>query len=161
MQNPGELSDNSSYSDDGVVRQRGTAFRIEKGAPEESPEAFYDVVYLGYWDGANHENSLREHEGFMPCPFVDNLKVYDDWTYFLSPLNVFRISGASGFSALKSIPHVDPKVKYSFSWIGSTVPNARAIFNIQGKEYVCEKITATFTEDGMSQLLKGDFYRVI
>ena len=29
------------------------------------------------------------------------------------------------------------------------------------KKYICEKITATFKENGMSQLLKGTFYRVI
>ena len=37
--------------------------------------------------------------------------------------------------------------------------DVRSVFHIRGKRYICEKITATFTEkNGMSQLLKGVFY---
>ena len=35
------------------------------------------------------------------------------------------------------------------------------LFYINGKQFICEKITATFNEHGMSQLLKGDFYEVV
>ncbi len=34
------------------------------------------------------------------------------------------------------------------------------LFIIRGKRYVCEKLTATFTSQGMSQLIKGSFYPV-
>ena len=37
----------------------------------------------------------------------------------------------------------------------------RAIFHIDGFRYICEKITATFTEYGMSRKMKGVFYRVM
>ena len=56
---------------------------------------------------------------------------------------------------------VDPLQKFKFSFLSDTIPNPRAIFNIAGKRYVCEKITATFSEDGMSQLLKGEFYPLL
>lgn len=32
--------------------------------------------------------------------------------------------------------------------------SVRSVFHIKGKHYLCKKITATFTENGMSQLLK-------
>lgn len=35
------------------------------------------------------------------------------------------------------------------------------LFFVRGKRYVCEKITATFTENGMSQLLKGEFWPLL
>ena len=40
------------------------------------------------------------------------------------------------------------------------IPDVRSVFLIRGKRYICEKITATFTENGMSQLLKGVFYPI-
>jgi hypothetical protein len=46
--------------------------------------------------------------------------------------------------------------------LSDEIPDARALFYIEGRKYVCEKITATFHEgSGRSQLLKGVFYRVI
>lgn len=35
------------------------------------------------------------------------------------------------------------------------------LFIIRVKRYVCEKLTATFTSQGMSQLVKGSFYPVL
>jgi hypothetical protein len=55
---------------------------------------------------------------------------------------------------------IDTTVKYTFSFLADEIPNVRSLFYIKGQRYLCEKITATFTEDGMSQLLKGIFYKV-
>ena len=35
------------------------------------------------------------------------------------------------------------------------------LFIIRGKRYVCEKLIATFTIQGMSQLIKDSFYLVL
>ena len=56
---------------------------------------------------------------------------------------------------------VDQKKKYTFSFLADKIPNVRSLFHIDGKHYLCSKITATFTEDGMSHLIKGDFHKVI
>ena len=45
--------------------------------------------------------------------------------------------------------------------IADTIANPRAVFHIRGRKYICEKITVTFTTEGMSQLLKGDFYPMV
>ena len=47
------------------------------------------------------------------------------------------------------------KQKYTFSFLADRIPNPRAIFHIDGFRYICEKITATFTEYGMSRKMKG------
>ena len=46
-------------------------------------------------------------------------------------------------------------------FLSDTIPNPRSLFIIRGKRYVCEKLTATFTSQGMSQLIKGSFYPVV
>jgi hypothetical protein len=61
----------------------------------------------------------------------------------------------------KVLQQIDSKQQYEFSFLEKKIPNPRALFFIRGGKYICEKITATFKENGMSQLLKGTFYRVI
>lgn len=56
--------------------------------------------------------------------------------------------------------NIEPKMKTTFKFIADNIPDVRSVFLIRGKRYICEKITATFTENGMSQLLKGIFYPV-
>ena len=56
---------------------------------------------------------------------------------------------------------VDLKKKYTFSFLSDKIPNPRAIFHINGFRYICEKITATFTENGMSRKMKGMFYKLM
>lgn len=87
--------------------------------------------------------------------------VSQDWVS-LSRLGLsMRITGNQTDTLQSELPQIDPTQKFKFSWIDSTIPNPRAIFNIRGKRYLCEKITATFTESGMSQLLKGEFYPLL
>ena len=65
----------------------------------------------------------------------------------------FASQGGATFS-------IDGKKKYNFSFLSKTIPDPRALFYIRGGKYVCQKITATFNENGMSELLKGVFYRI-
>ena len=58
------------------------------------------------------------------------------------------------------VHHIDTAKKTTFKFIADAIPNVRSVFVIHGKKYICEKITATFSEQGMSQLLKGVFYPI-
>ena len=64
-------------------------------------------------------------------------------------------------NSLRTIFNINPKQKVTFKFLANEIPNPRTLFIIRGKRYVCEKITATFTSNGMSQLLKGAFYPVV
>ena len=59
------------------------------------------------------------------------------------------------------IHNIEPKMKTTFKFLADNIPDVRSVFLIRGKRYICEKITATFTENGMSQLLKGVFYPIV
>lgn len=143
----------STSDEDSPIHQPLPTTSIMAGQKEDKTE-YYDVIYIGFWDGA------ITNYGKTPYPMIDSVNVTQDWKYFSNHLSDIRLSGRT--RALNSqIPAINPKQKFKFSWLSNTLPNPRAIFYIKGKRYLCEKITATFTEDGMSQLLKGEFYPLL
>ncbi|WP_289754567.1 hypothetical protein [Muribaculum intestinale] len=132
----------SSYAEDSAVDENGITQPVAyatlmNGEPDGKPE-YYDRIYLAYWDG-----SWTGSSQYPPCP--DN-----------SPLNLKH-----RYATYLKGTDIDPKHRVKFSWISDTLPSPRSVFNICGKRYLCEKITATFTENGMSQLLKGEFFPLI
>ena len=147
-------SANHDYS---AVSQPGPASSIARGKGEKASN-YYDEIYVAFWNNYIVEN------GKTPYPIIDGAIVTQDWKdhHMVSPS--MRLTGSSSNSNAPlqaQLPQIDPKQKFKFSWLGSEIPNARAIFFIRGKRYLCEKITATFTENGMSQLLKGEFYPLL
>lgn len=132
--------------------QPTAAKAIEKGeAPEKS--ANYQMIFVGFFSGALPQPELP------PYPLTDTVAVTKDWEKLYFPECDLRRS-AGTLSYFRNLSGIDPYQKTSFSWIADDIPDPRAIFHIRGRRYVCEKITATFSETGMSELLKGDFYPV-
>ena len=115
-------------------------------------QEFLDKIYVGFWSGESIYGVYRH-------PHIDVVTFYPDWTYIRHDWSLSLNSSTFGeFSE----PHkIDPTKKYTFKFLADDIPNVRSLFIIFGKRYVCEKITATFTENGMSQLLKGTFYPVL
>lgn len=119
-----------------------------KGGEPETKKTAYDTIFIGFWDG----NILDTY----PYPYVDRITIGESWKAYIKDfpnLNPKKRSSAK-FS-------IDAKQKYEFSFLSDTLPNPRDVFHINGKKYLCEKITATLTENGMSELKKGVFYRII
>ena len=118
---------------------------------------YYDKLYVGIWKGIkNHDAYTRRDVGVFPD--TSNVKVYQDFTYRINNgLNLRLNHGYSrGFEAAKTI---DTKKLYKFSFLSDELPSPRATFYIKGKRYICSKLTAEFTERGMSRLIEGEFYR--
>lgn len=149
-------SDNLPGTDDdynnGELIQSTAGREIKKGEQDKSSD-FIDKIYVAYWDG----NITKK--GKLPHPVIDSVEMDNDSNPTLSDYSM-RLNQREGTMKRNSIYNIDPKKKYSFSFLSPTIPNARALFYIRGSQYVCEKITATFKENGMSQLLKGTFYRL-
>lgn len=124
---------------------------IRAGEKEKKAE-YYDRIYVGFWDGA------YQNWGKLPHPLVEDIIIDDDWGNFRYAHFSLRINDR----LLKSPvgPEVEPTMKTTFKFLADSIPDVRSLFLIRGKRYICEKITATFSENGMSQLLKGIFYPV-
>jgi hypothetical protein len=143
--------DETDYND-GAYAQGLAGRTIEKGEQESSDE-YFDRIYVGYWDGYNM------NPGKFPFPYTHTIKMRNDFTQanYNNTLSLYRKTQYYDRSA---VPMIDGKKKYTFSWLSTFIPDPRSVFFIWGKKYMCEKITAQFTEKGMSQLLKGVFYRI-
>lgn len=132
------------------VTQPKAAAAIEAGEKPEQSE-YFDTIYVGFWNGT------LPATGKMPYPVIDRVIITQDWQYKSMPFANMRLTDTNNNIA-SQIPMVNPAQKFKFSFLSSSIPNPRAVFNIRGKRYICEKITATFTGNGMSQLLKGEFF---
>lgn len=144
--------DETDYNE-GALAQSKMGKLIEKGEKESSDE-YFDKLYVGYWDGTNRV------PGKYPHPFLHTLETTNEFTSVTYPysLSLERNTTYYGRSGLYTI---DGKKKYHFSFLADKIPDVKALFNIMGKTYLCEKIQVTITEKGMSKMMKGDFYRVI
>lgn len=184
----GETSDDEYYSNEihvgnrpgaevvepETVIQFGAFPRIENGETEKA-NAHYDKLFVAYWWGDYTNFNKR-----LPHPWTDTFDMY--YSYLSSStltsnteLHVTWVAEYSGQqlslrinnraygqgTERTSFTEVDLKKKYNFSFLADEIPNVRSMFYIEGKKYLCEKITATFSENGMSRLMKGVFYKVI
>lgn len=162
---PGTLENNSAECDDADSDCAGIIFPNNKTgsyetwadnalrnySPEKSP--FYDCIYIAFWNG-----TVYDPEGYV-YPVLDSVGVTESWQTYSTPFSL-RLRNNPLIPQGYMLP-VDATQKTAFSWLDNTIPNPRAVFHIDGRRYLCEKITATFSEEGMSQLLKGEFYPLI
>ena len=125
---------------------------IQNGDDADSTE-YYDCIYVAFWDGRCYDP-----DGYV-YPMTDKTGISQSWKLFQSPYTL-RLRNHSGLF-INALPKIKVNHKTKFSWLSDTIPSPRAIYHIGGKRYLCEKITATFTEHGMSQLLKGEFYPLL
>ena len=131
-----------------------TVSSLEAGEKEKNSE-YYDRIYIGWYDGSNYYQG-----GHLPYPNVENIVIADDWSNFNYAHFSLRINDRQ-IRRGQIIHNIEPKMKTTFKFIADNIPDVRSVFLIRGKRYVCEKMTATFTENGMSQLIKGVFYPIV
>lgn len=148
--------DNNTTSEDDSdhpFMQTHTVSSLAAGEKDKKAE-YYDRIYVGFWDGS--QNTM----GKLPRPWVEDIEILDDWSNFSYLHFSLRINNGQQ-NRRRIIHNIEPKMKTTFKFLADTIPDVRAVFYIKGKKYLCEKITATFTERGMSQLLKGVFYPIV
>lgn len=153
-----EVIDASRPDDTTTLRGENTTLyqpiamqQLLKGEQTTEKAEYYDCIYVAFWDGTNLNN------GKLPSPTIDKVSIYEDWSYIETPYSL-RISNGI---LKQQMYNIDPKQKFNFSFIYNGMPNVRSLFFISGKKYICAKITTTITENGMSQLKKGEFYRIL
>lgn len=132
----------------------GTQASLLAGSSDKGKSEYFDCIYMAWWTGMDFPVDK------LPYPIVDRYRIKDDWT--AENINLWFNLRLNGENSAMAITHkIDPKVKYTFKFISDVLPDPMAVFIISGKKYICEKLTATFTEKGMSQLIKGEFYPII
>lgn len=138
--------------------QHSVISRLKAGEKEKKSE-FFDKIYVGFWDGILDIRALAESHHQVPFPYVDHVTITPDWIAVRKPFSLSLVDGCNRY--LSTFKKIDPAIKYVFKFLADDVPDPRSVFHIKGKRYICEKITATFTENGLSELMKGEFYPLI
>lgn len=130
------------------------AFQSLAAGERNKKAEYYDRIYIGWWDGAQSPN------GKLPHPYVEDIEIAEDWSNFNNIHFSLRINHTT-LNRRRTAHAINSRQKSTFKFLSDTIPNPRAVFFIRGKKYLCEKLTATFTEHGMSQLIKGVFYQIV
>jgi len=150
MSNYEEKSDNTDLGRHELSMVHPGPLSMLSQGEENGGKEYFDKIYIAYWNG-----SVPLHEVPMPC--VDKLTVDANWVVEHFPFSL-------RFDSEDTVPlpsfEIDRKKKYTFSFLTDTIPDVMAVFCIEGKEYLCEKLTATFNEQGMSRLVKGVFWKL-
>ena len=143
--------DETDY-DSGALAQGRAGKMIERGEVEKG-DAYYDCIYMAFWTG------YILWQGKQPCPIIDKVMTSNDFRSVTSSFSM-RLYSPMPQADRTAMFTIDSKRKYTFSFLAEELPDPHALFYIRGGRYVCEKITAHFTEKGMSSLMKGVFYRL-
>lgn len=145
-----------------------TMATLKAGEKEKTAE-YYDKIYIGWYDGVNYfreaptilpDGSILSYYVQLPYPNAENIIIADDWSNFAYAHFSLRINDKDKGRG-KITYKIDPKVKTTFKFLSDKIPDVRSVFHIRGRRYLCEKITATFNDDGMSQLMKGEFWPLL
>lgn len=148
-----DASEGTESVDDGEIRQP-KSFSLILDGKKDRPQ-YYDRLYVAYWTGLR--TGYRQTGIY---PLTSNVTFPDGWNYEISPqgcdlrLNSGFIYGSPDFLG------VDFHKVYKISFLSDNIPDVSATFNIRGKRYICRKLTADFTVDGMSKAISGEFYRL-
>ena len=129
------------------IWQSRTLQQLANEKASESAE-YFDRIYIGFLPG--HPQNVYEY------PVTDT--IVNEWGFITVMPDLMRLSnGSVGYNSGREI---EPKVSYSFSFISEEIPDVRAIFLIHGQKFACRKLTLTFKQNGLSKLIKGEFYRI-
>ena len=133
--NPSSFSEQEDLDEYEIRQPYGYCILSKNNDEVKSPE-YYDKILIAIWDGIGTPTG-------QACPAVDE-----------------RLSIKTRYKNYQKGILIKPKEKMKLKFLADKIPDVRSIFYIRGKRYLCEKITATFSDDGMSQLMKGEFYPI-
>lgn len=171
----GELEDNRSepmyedYSDKNVTYDvyDSLAMQILDRGEDDGSKAYFSNLAVGFYPGASSclrkPPTLVNNEDYNAeiIPIIDNLEFDVFWNPWRPTNKDYTLSLLDSQGKFKGIPKVDPDVKFEYSFIADSLPDVNSIFHVRGHRYLCEKLTANFSADGMSQKIKGTFWRII
>lgn len=144
---------------------------VEAVSKNEDVESKYNKLYLVIYDSSavktnGYHLNTKEFEPIAGTVYPEATKTalvgdvptyHKDlrhYSYTLSPVDQL-ISGRI------KLLNIDESQLYRYKFLGTTIPSPTSVFLINGQKFACLRITAHFTPSGMSDLLEGEFYRII
>lgn len=144
--NPKQEQDAQSYDD---FFQPIPVHKLEQGEKSKNDE-YLKNLFVGFFNGQSPDNNT------FSVPAIDKFYLSENWTYYPLPFVNFRLGSYPKFCPNNAVAM---ERKFTFSFLADNIPNVRGVFFIDGSYYICEKITATFTVNGLSKMMKGEFYK--
>ncbi len=123
---------------------------------EKSSTEYYDKLYVGFYFARDWYGDYRMK---YPHPYIDYIDVNTDNHIHVHNGCSLVFRDQENETRLDTY-QINRTYKYEFSFLADEIPDVRAVFLIHGQRFLCERVTATFTENGLSQLMKGEFYRI-
>ncbi|MCQ2196347.1 MAG: hypothetical protein MJZ60_02345 [Bacteroidaceae bacterium] len=133
------------------------AVRICQNGEKNKSEEYFDKIYVGFYDG----HVMSDTPSFLPRPALDAIDLRADWSYSYNVGRNLRLNSNTRSAPRPQRYTINTEQKFAFSFLAHHIPDVRALFFINGRRYICEKIESTFSESGMSELQKGTFYEVL
>lgn len=147
---------------------------------EKETSSAEDVIYMAMTESRVMEqsyNGIRLDDGNnYGCTFTYHLGItsQDIWAGLWKEgesgelirgvslsLNHFDDIDTLGDAATaKGASTIDVNVRHCFRFIADRIPSPDAVFLIRNRHYVCEKIEADITTDGLNKLMTGYFYEI-
>lgn len=153
---------------------QSSRYRSIKDGSENS-QGSYSTLQVGFWYGVNAYYLSHKQ---LPYPFLDEYNNFTDVIYSGPPYYMLyqtyyiQQSWRTGSLRLNSDKYgqgkalaqtidIDNRKKYEFSFLMDGMPDVRATYIIRGKKYLCSSIKAEITQNGLSRLKKGTFWRIL
>lgn len=186
---PGEMkSEDDIYEDYDGSTTKGDIYlrKYEKSDPVE----VYDKIFVAFWNADIFDEFIQERtldterwerhasaqsawwefvydtmtKRQLPHPIISNYEpvwaesvLHPTFFKFLADEKKYSLALEASNVVNKKI---DGRVKFTVKFIADDMPDVGSVFIISGQQFLCKKITATITERGMSQMFKGEFYRI-
>jgi len=134
---------------------------------ENKPEKLMVVLREGSDDGRGNHIFTRAWEPVAGENYSQGTITAaggEEVPLYYSGLKWCRFNLTPAFSVIQSnmrVPNIDESLLYRFKFIGKTIPTPTKVFRIKGQKYACQRISAQFTNKGLSELMEGEFYRII
>lgn len=170
----------SKTDDEGEVEPdqilQSSKFRLVKDGGNDG-KTNYSNLQVGFWYGLT--DPVYNQPYFIlneqPHPFLDEYEVKTSaivnsvicyQNYYINSsmrhgsLRLNSDKYGQGKTLSQTIK-IDNKKKYEFSFLMDVMPDVRATYIIRGKKYLCSSIKAEITQNGLSRMKKGTFWRIL
>lgn len=156
--NDGPFIDFDGEEDHDHLQDTYVMRRLDEGKDDGSKAAFSNI-FVGFYPGASM--CFRNIQFREIYPILDNFEMDLSWLPWYAENKEWTLSLQENNGKFGKFPKIDRFVKFEYSFITDRLPDVNSIFYIRGKRYLCERLTATFNESGMSQKVKGVFWQIV